>query len=65
MPRERLGDLPKITIRPSSEIDRYLGELARIGIHGKTKAEVAKTLVAHEVERLIKEGILTLRRRRG
>jgi hypothetical protein len=39
----------------------YLAELAKVGIHGKTPAEVAKALVGNEIERLIREGIIRLR----
>ena len=51
-------------IRPSSEIELYLQELADIGIHGKTKAEVAKSLVQNEIERLVRERFIELRGRR-
>jgi len=51
-----------ILIRPSAEVAFYLDELASIGIHGKTRAEVAKTMVGTEVERLIREGIVRLRK---
>lgn len=48
-------------IRPSSEIEAYLQDLADLGIHGKTKAEVAKALVQNEIERLVRERFIRLR----
>ena len=51
-----------VTIRSSEEVAAYLETLARVGIHGKTQAEVAKTLVGNEIERLIREGIIRLRK---
>jgi hypothetical protein len=55
-------DSVRIYIRTSAEIAAYLEELVRIGVHGKTPSEVAKTLVGYEVERLIRERFLELRR---
>jgi hypothetical protein len=51
-----------IHITASAEVEAYLDELARMGIHGKTAAEVAKVLIGIEIERLIRERILKLRR---
>jgi len=51
----------RVDIRPSEEIAAYLDQLATMGIHGKTRSEVARTLVGYEIERLIREGILKLR----
>ncbi len=51
-----------VTIRSSEEVAAYLDALARVGIHGKTQSEVAKTLVGNEIERLIREGIIRLRK---
>ena len=48
----------RVYIRPSAANAGYLEELARLGVHGTTPAEVAKTLVGYEIERLIREGIL-------
>jgi hypothetical protein len=45
----------RIYISPSVELAGYLNELARIGIHGKTKSEVANALISREIERLVKE----------
>jgi hypothetical protein len=53
----------RIYISTSAEVKGYLQDLAEIGIHGKTKSEVAKTLVGYEIERLIREGVLQLRRK--
>jgi hypothetical protein len=63
MPRKpNKHNTTEILIRPSSEVASYLDELAAIGIQGKTRAEVAKTLIGSEIERLIREGILKLHR---
>jgi hypothetical protein len=51
----------RIYISSSAELAGYLNELARIGIHGKTKSEVANALISREIERLVREGILKLR----
>ena len=51
----------KISISTSTEVAAYLDDLAAVGIHGKTRSEVAKTLVGYEIERLVRERILTLR----
>lgn len=59
MPKDDKGT--RINIRASKEVVGYLDDLARIGIHGKTRTEVAKTLISNAVERLIKDGFLTLR----
>ena len=55
-------DNTRIYIRPSQEIVQYLDELAALGIHGKTRTEVAKTLVGNEIERLIEKGFLQIRK---
>jgi hypothetical protein len=55
----------RIYIRPSTEVEAYLQDLVTVGIHGKTKSEVAKTLISNQIERLIKDGILQLRRPDG
>lgn len=52
----------RISLRVSTEVAGYLEQLSKLGIHGKTPTEVAKTLIGYEVERLIREGILTLRK---
>jgi len=53
---------PRVNIRTSPEIIDFLDQLAEIGIHGKTRSEVAKTLISNEVERLIREGMISLPR---
>lgn len=50
----------RITINTSSEIASYLDDLVAIGIHGKTRAEVAERLVSTSVQQLIKDGLLKL-----
>jgi len=51
----------RIFVSTSAEVLRYLEELAKIGIHGKTASEVAKTLIGYEVERLVREGVIKIR----
>lgn len=62
MPRSpNENETSRISIRPSAEVGAYLDELAVIGIHGKTRSEVAKTLLGNEIERLVREGVLHIR----
>ena len=51
-----------IHISTSKEVEFYLEGLAKVGIHGKTASEVAKFLIGTEIERLIRDGILKLRK---
>jgi hypothetical protein len=51
----------RIFISPSTEVAGYLDDLAKLGIYGKTRSEVAKTLIAFQIERLVKDGILKIR----
>jgi len=51
----------RVDIRISEEVAAYLDQLTLIGIHGKTRSEVARTLIGYEIERLIREGIVKLR----
>jgi hypothetical protein len=52
----------RIDIRTSEENGAYLDQLASLGIHGKTRSEVAKTLLGYEIERLVRDGLLKLRK---
>ena len=52
----------RIQIRVSSQIATYLDDLVALGIHGSTPSEIAKHFVENEVERLIKDGILGIRK---
>lgn len=64
MPRKpNVNRTTRISVSPSAEVVTYLEELARIGIHGKTPAEVAKTLIGYEIERLVREGVVKIRGR--
>lgn len=56
------NETARVYIRPSGEVAAYLDQLAKIGIHGKTRSEVAKTLIGNEIERLIRERVLRLRK---
>ena len=51
----------RLNIRMSPMLHAYLGDLSDLGLHGDTRPDVARTLLAIEVERLIKEGFLKLR----
>lgn len=52
----------RLTFSPSTEIVAYLDDLVRLGIHRNGHAEVVNAMVVREVERLIKEGFLQLRK---
>ncbi len=54
----RAVDSKQIKVSVSKEIENYLEELARIGVQGKTAAEVARTFINNEVERLILQGFI-------
>ena len=53
------NDGHRINIRITSEIIDYLDQLVAIGIHGKTKSEVAKSLISNELERLVRVGLIS------
>jgi hypothetical protein len=50
----------RIVVSTTAELAAYLDDLVEIGIFGKGRPEVANALVAREVERLLREQILTL-----
>ena len=54
------SDSSRVSIRTSVEIIGFLDQLVDIGIHGKTRSEVAKTLISNEIERLIRERMISL-----
>lgn len=60
MSKESSSNSSRIHLRVTQETMSYLAELAKIGIHGKNRTEVAKTLVSNGIERLIREGFLKL-----
>lgn len=63
MPRSKnLVETSRVTFSPSAEIVSYIDDLVRLGIHGKGRADVVNSLIAREIERLIKEGFLQLRK---
>lgn len=51
----------RLNVRMSSTLHAYLGDLSDLGLHGDTRSDVARTLLAGEVERLIREGFIKLR----
>jgi hypothetical protein len=52
----------RINLTVSQQVGGYLGQLARIGIHGTKPTEVASALVSRQIEQLIKDGILKVGR---
>jgi len=54
------SDAPRINIRSTPEILGFLDQVIDIGIYGKTRSEVAKSLIANEIERLIREGLISI-----
>jgi hypothetical protein len=60
MPNADEKSTVRLGVRFSTRIAGYLDELADLGVHGTTAPEVARKLVENEIERLIKEGFLTL-----
>ncbi|MFW2371866.1 MAG: hypothetical protein ACN4GM_01995 [Gammaproteobacteria bacterium] len=51
----------RINIRSTSEVCAFLDQIIDIGIYGKTRSEVAKSLIAIEIERFIREGLITVK----
>ncbi len=60
--QKNLVETTRLTFSPSAEIVTYVDDLVRLGIHGKGRSEVVNSMVVREVERLIKEGFLQLRK---
>jgi hypothetical protein len=60
-PRNQI-ETARITFSPSAEVVAYIDDLVRVGIFGKARADVVNTMVARELERLIREGFLQLRK---
>lgn len=50
----------RINLTVSDQVDRYLQQLADMGVHGSKPTEVASALLSREIERLIREGFLQL-----
>lgn len=53
-------DRSRLTVTLNPEILEYLDDVAKTGLYGKTRPEVAKSLISREIERLIRENIITL-----
>jgi hypothetical protein len=53
----------RINLTVSEQVESYLKELSDLGIHGSKPTEVASALISREIERLIKEGFLKLKRK--
>jgi hypothetical protein len=48
----------RITIDPSPAMRRYLAQLVRLGIYGKTPTTVARRLIDEGVRLALKEGLI-------
>ena len=59
---KNLVETARLTFSPSAEVVAYLDDLVRLGIHGKARADVVNAMVVREIERLIREGFLQLRK---
>lgn len=59
---KNLVETSRVTFSPSAEVVSYVDDLVRLGIHGKARADVVNAMVVREIERLIKEGFLQLRK---
>jgi hypothetical protein len=55
MPRPKIPDKTRIVIAGNAQIAAYLDDLAKTGLYGATRAEVAKTLITESIKRLIDE----------
>jgi hypothetical protein len=63
MPRAKNQvETTRLSFSPSAEVVAYLDELVRLGIHGKARADVVNGMVVREIERLIRENFLQLRK---
>jgi hypothetical protein len=58
MARPSIPDKTRIVIAGNAQIAAYLDSLAKTGLYGVTRAEVAKTLVTEMIKRLIDEEFL-------
>lgn len=45
MPRGNLGETTKLQLTIASSTDRLIGEIAAMGLHGTSKAEVASSIL--------------------
>jgi hypothetical protein len=52
----------RIYFTPSNEVLQYIDQLKARGVHGKTRPQIVERLIGNEIERLIREGFLTLKR---
>jgi hypothetical protein len=55
MARPPVPDKTRIVIAGNAQIAAYLDDLAKTGLYGASRAEVAKTLITESIKRLIDE----------
>jgi hypothetical protein len=55
----------RLSIRLTPQLRDALEELAGYGIHGQTPPEVARGLIARDIERLIQDGTMEQLKRRA
>ena len=57
------SDASRLNIRTNPEVLEFLDQIVDIGLYGKTKSEVAKSLISIQIERLIKDGLITINKK--
>ena len=55
MARPQIPDKTRIVVAGNAQIAAFLDRLAKTGLYGATRAEVAKTLITDSIKRLIDE----------
>jgi hypothetical protein len=66
MPRKKnQSPTTKFKISTTPQLAAYLETMVNLGIWGKTRSEVGERLIGAQIERLIHEGLLTLKKPEG